>query len=771
MYLFFNSFRTFTILNYSSMTLKGICITLVFFLFLFSVSAQKQKQASSVPTGSNHRCGTQTVMDELIKKYPSLKKEMEQNRQKTLQAFQQIKIAQRTNATYTIPVVVHIILSNPATVTDAQVQSQIDVLNEDFAGLNADSTRIPAAFKPFFGKSNIRFCLAKRDTKGDATNGIVRITSSTISSPGINDPVKYTCKGGSDAWDATKYLNIWVCQMPSGFMGYSFYASDPLSVIPLNERGFVNSYRSFGRGVFAQAPFNLGRTATHEIGHFFDLVHIWGPNNCDDTQSCSDDDGIDDTPKQFKCTYGSPAADSVIKDACTGTAPGIMWMNYQDYVDDRAMVMYTPQQYNLMNAAIAANSWMQSLVASDGCTPVPTLNRDTRFEKFNDPSLSVCGNASSIVYTCSNLYIPIIQIKNNGSEIITSLTITAKFATGTPVITNWTGSLPPQFTINITLNAMPLSSGTNSNLVVYTSNPNGSVDQKPANDTGRLGGVIFPLVSTPYTEGFESPAFPPANWQLTNPDGDITWERTTKAAKTGNASMFINNFEYTVNGAIDQMVSPLIPAKVKDSVFLTFQVAAATYNVPDLANNPTDTLEVLVTTDCGLTYTSVYKKWGLKLVTTGNIGVDTSYVPIASQWRRDTAFLGDFSNYTGDNIQAIIRNTANYENNIYIDDINIWAKSANPNLKRKGIMITPNPFRESFVLQYYQMPLNIEYINIYNHIGQLVWQKKIALGTPGNNFGPNYMEVNLSGLSSGIYTVQIVYRDKNRDTIKVLKIN
>jgi len=269
---------------------------------------------------------------------------MEQNRRKAIESYRLSAFAQRTNATYTIPVVVHVVMSNPSTVTDAQVQSQIDVLNEDYAGLNADSTRIPAAFKPFFGKSNIRFCLARRDVKGDATNGIVRVTSSTLSDPGLQDPIKFSCKGGSDAWDATRYLNIWVCQMPSGFLGYSFFASDPLSVIPLTERGFVNSYRSFGRGIFAQAPFNLGRTATHEIGHFFDLSHIWGPNNCDGTQSCSDDDDINDTPPQYKCTFGAPAADSIIKDACTTTAPGIMWMNYMDYVDDACMYMFTNGQ-------------------------------------------------------------------------------------------------------------------------------------------------------------------------------------------------------------------------------------------------------------------------------------------------------------------------------------------------------------------------------------------------------------------------------------------
>ena len=194
-----------------------------------------------------------------------------------------------------------------------------------------------------FGKGNLRFCLARTDTRGDGTNGILRVASQTQSSPGLADPVKLTCSGGSNAWDASRYLNIWVCNMPGGFLGYSFFGSDPLSIVPLNERGFVNNFRFFGRGGSAQAPFNLGRTATHEIGHFFDLDHIWGPNNCDGAQGCGDDDGIGDTPLQVRCNFGAPAADSVITDVCTPAAPGIMWMNYMDYVDDRAMVclLYT----------------------------------------------------------------------------------------------------------------------------------------------------------------------------------------------------------------------------------------------------------------------------------------------------------------------------------------------------------------------------------------------------------------------------------------------
>ncbi len=754
------------------MILKNTLFVLMLLFVMVPLTAQKKKSSTPYHSGF-HRCGTQTLLDEEIRLNPVRKLQIEENRKKTMAAFEQLKHTLQPDAIYTIPVVIHIVLSDPALVTNAQVQSQIDVLNEDYAGLNADSTRIPAAFKPFFGKGNIRFCLARRDTKGDASNGIVRVASSTISSPGDKDPVKFSCAGGSDAWDPTKYLNIWVCNMPTGFLGYSFFASDPLSEKPLNERGFVNNFRSFGKSGTAQAPFNLGRTATHEIGHFFDLNHIWGPNNCNGSQNCEDaeDDGLNDTPEQFKCTFGAPPADSLITDSCTKIAPGIMWMNYMDYVDDRAMVMYTPQQYARMEAILLANTWMVGLLTSNGCTPLPLLNRDVRFERFRETFYDLCGSSENLIFSCDANYKPIITVRNTGTDNITSLTITAKLGNAANVVTNWTGNLAPQSTTSITLSAVILNPGINNNLLVYTSNPNGSADQKTSNDTGRLAGIVYPLAAVPYNEGFESNTFPPNNWQRLNPNADTTWLRTTISAKTGNASMFINNFRYNANGASDWMFSPLIPVKGKDSAFLTFNVAAATFNKPDLANNPTDTLEVLVTTDCGLTYKSVYKKWGKELVTTGNVGVDTGFVPRNDQWRKDTAFLGDFSNATFEYAQAVIRNTTNYENNIYVDDINITTKTVSPILKRKGIMATPNPFRDKVYLQHYPGPINIEYVNVYDFAGRLVWQKKISLDLPGTNRGPDFLELNLSHLSSGMYTIQVVYRVSDTQTLRVLKIN
>jgi hypothetical protein len=736
-------------------------------LMTVSASAQKQKPSAHVPYGSFHRCGTQAVWQEALKKEPLLRQKLLNNRSQLAETAKRSSSLHRTNMIYTIPVVVHIVLPDPSLVTNAQVQSQIDVLNADFAGLNADSTRIPAAFKPFFGKGNIRFCLAQRDERGDATNGIVRVSSSVASIPGDADPVKFTCTGGSNAWDATKYLNIWVCQMTGGFLGYTNFASQPLSEVPLNERGFVNNYRAFGVGGTAQAPFNLGRTATHEIGHYFDLEHIWGPNNCDGTQSCTDDDDITDTPSQFECTFGTPAASAIITDACQPVAPGIMWMNFMNYVDDPAMVMYTALQHTKMQATLQTVSWMTGLSASNGCTAPITPARDIRFEKFTDASLDNCGG-NSLLYVCSNNVRPNASFKNTGTDTIRSFTVNARFGTGAIVTTGWTGILAPQNTVTLQLNQMTVNTGLNADLIVYSTNPNGSADLKTSNDTGKLAGVIYPVVNLPFSEGFESTGFPPLNWRRSNPDAFITWERTSRAAKTGNASMFINNYDYD-NNKVDDMTSPLLNVKGKDSVFMSFQIAAATFNVPDLAGNPFDTLQVLITEDCGATYRSLYKKWGKELVTTGLIDVDTGYVPTVNQWRKDSVFLGDFANATNDNIQVVFRNTSNFENNIYIDDINIYTKDVNPNLRRKGIMATPNPFRNKVVLQHYPKPVNIEYIHVYDYTGRLVWRKRLALGVSGDNPGPNYLEIDLSTLSTGVYVLQVVYRSRSSESIKIIK--
>ncbi|HRQ50403.1 MAG TPA: M43 family zinc metalloprotease, partial [Agriterribacter sp.] len=317
----------------SGFIMAGLC-------FYMAVSGLAQQQPRPV------RCVTGSVMERYFQKYPRDKVIFENTQLAFQQKYEAVRrakkalpVQQRLGAIVTIPVVVHIIMDNPALVTDEQVQSKIEVLNADYAGDNADSINIPAAFKPLFGKGNIRFCLAQRNPSDEPSGGITRKVSSTTSIPGDNDPVKYASMGGTDAWDINRYLNIWVCKMTdNNDLGYSFMPGLP--GLAASDVGLVTAYHAFGTIGSAAAPFNKGRTATHEIGHFFNLSHIWGSNECQ--ASCADSDFVDDTPNQSTCTYGTPSFP--LTDACSNTTPGIMFMNFMDYTDDATMCLFTAGQ-------------------------------------------------------------------------------------------------------------------------------------------------------------------------------------------------------------------------------------------------------------------------------------------------------------------------------------------------------------------------------------------------------------------------------------------
>lgn len=709
------------------------------FSILLSVTFQPFAQQQNI-----RRCGTYDVLEKLYRNNPGLKEKMADQRAiSSRQSFHQsANIQARSTSTLTIPLAVHIVLPNPNIISNQQVLSQVEVLNIDFAGLNNDSTRIPAAFRSLFGKGRIRFCL-------DTITGIVRKSSVVKSVSGINDPIKYAANGGSDALDPTKYLNIWVCDnIANDFIGYSFTPSIPLSVVPLNERGFVNSYKHFGKGANVAAPYNLGRTAVHEIGHFFNLEHIWGLTNCDGSDNCGDDDSVNDTPLQNGCNYGAPDMNTVITDACSPIAPGTMWMNYMNYVDDLAMVMFTPQQHARMEASLSNYIWMVNLANNNACTPAQIFERDVRFVGLNNSLTSI---NSTFQYACNNAFLPNITIRNLGSKEVTSLKIESTINNGTPVITNWAGTLESNGEISINLNSIPVNTGTNPNLRIEIKQVNDQEDQNPTNNSYTGSGIIFPLfLNLPLTEGFELPTFPPNNWRLTNPDNVYTWERTTNAAKTGTGSVYFNNFNAEEYGQEDLLISPLIPAKGRDSIFVSFQVAAATYKTPSTITQPTDTLQVLVTGDCGITYSIKYNKAGINLVTTGNVPTLPAFIPKASQWRKDSVFIGVYDNNSTDYIQIAFKNINNFENNIYIDDISIYNRPRNTQSSVndiltsdiKTIYIYPNPFTDQIIInrtRNFNKPIPYRIVNIF---GQEIIKGVLA---------DQKSTINLQSFSSGIY--------------------
>ena len=266
----------------------------------------------------------------------------------------------------TIPVVVHVVWNtNAENISDAQITSQITALNKDYRRLNTDAGNTPSAWQGIAADCGIEFCLATVDGSGNATTGITR-TQTNITTF-TDDAVKFTSQGGENAWDRNKYLNLWVCDLGSGLLGYAIPPGGPA-----NTDGVVIHYKYFGTTGTATAPFNKGRTATHEVGHWLNLEHIWG----DDGSSCSGSDQVSDTPNQADENYGCPSFP--LTDACTTTSPGVMFMNYMDYTDDGCMNMFTNGQKTRMLAAL--NGPRSAILNSNGCSGIvdpPTGNCDT----------------------------------------------------------------------------------------------------------------------------------------------------------------------------------------------------------------------------------------------------------------------------------------------------------------------------------------------------------------------------------------------------------
>ncbi|MBH8559283.1 GEVED domain-containing protein [Hymenobacter negativus] len=331
--------------------------------------ALNSNSASAQAPAPHRTCASVEVLQQQLAADPGLAQRMAAINN---QAVQFAKSNQATNATaavtVTIPVVVHVLYSTTAeNISDAQIQSQIDVLNEDYHKLNADYTKTPSAFAGQVADVGIQFVLAKRTPAGLATTGIER-KSSTTTSWGTADKIKSTSTGGLNAWDASKYLNLWVGTIGGGILGYAQFPGGAAAT-----DGVVISPVYFGRTGTVTSPYNLGRTASHEVGHWLNLNHIWG----DDNGACTGTDNVADTPNQASENYGKPVFPHV---SCSNGPNGDMFMNYMDYVDDAAMFMFSTGQSQRMNALFATGGARVGLLTSQGgvapsggTTPPPTV--------------------------------------------------------------------------------------------------------------------------------------------------------------------------------------------------------------------------------------------------------------------------------------------------------------------------------------------------------------------------------------------------------------
>ncbi len=297
--------------------MKKIFLSVVVVLLLFS--CQNEETGSTNLTTSavaKRSCATQEVLEAQLKADPTLALRMNQ-----IEAFSQKALlsGRLVNGKIEIPVVVNVLYRTASeNISLAQIQSQIDVLNQDYNATNTDFNSVPSLFSGVAANIGISFVLETVNRK-----------ATTKTSWGTRDAMKKTKQGGLDPTSPTTKLNMWACTIGGGILGYAQFPGGSSST-----DGVVIDSKYFGLSDASSYPYNLGRTATHEVGHWMNLRHIWGDANCGS-------DLVSDTPTHDSANYGVPTYPHL--STCTGT-PVEMTMNYMDYTDDRGMYMFSNGQ-------------------------------------------------------------------------------------------------------------------------------------------------------------------------------------------------------------------------------------------------------------------------------------------------------------------------------------------------------------------------------------------------------------------------------------------
>ena len=561
----------------------------------------------------NEPCGTMQYLQQALQNDPDLAMKMQQ-----IELNVQQRIANMENnpsseqlSVITIPVVFHVIYhGSNQNVSNAQLLSQLDVLNEDYRRLNADTIYTPSQFKPVATDPHIEFCLAQRDPNNMPTSGITRTYTATLEF-NTNDDVKFNNSGGYDAWPATDYLNIWVCKLNGIVLGYAQFPGMSQST-----DGVVLDYRTVGRT--PDNPFgganDLGRTGTHEVGHWLNLRHIWGDG------PCGVDDGVNDTPESDAPNYGC----SVLHVSC-GTND--MVQNYMDYSADDCMNIFTIGQAARMKDAL--DNLRPSIASSQACDPltVPPL------VDFNSDATTVCMG-DTVSYFDLSAYNPTAwHWAFMGGDPAVSISQSPKVVYNTPGIYDVKLVATNQFGSDSLIKSTYITV-TGANRMI------------------------------PHQEGFENVQFPSVDWKIYNPDGDRQWERQSAVSGFGNSSAAVkfDNFSNNSNptGSIDGLISPLFDFSAMSNPYITFDVAYAKYNATN-----SDTLLVSYSTDCGNEFFTLWYKGGSDLATAPN--QTTAFTPSNTQWRKDSI---DISSLAGEPVVAIgFFNLSGWGNNLYIDNI------------------------------------------------------------------------------------------------------
>jgi PKD repeat protein len=630
-----------------------------------------------------------------------------------------MEFAQRKSsaATYTIPVVFHILhLYGTENISDAQIFDAMEVINRDFNKQNADTANTIAAFAGIAANVGIEFKLAKLDPQGNCTNGIDRIYSA------------YTNVGDEDAklnqWPRNKYLNIWVVKdISSGAAGYSQYpsnfgaASDGIMIL----HTYVGS---IGTG----SP-SRSRALTHEIGHWLNLAHPWGNSNTPGVASnCNIDDGVTDTPNTIGWTSCN----------LNGTSCGSL-DNVQNFMEySYCSTMFTNGQKTRMVAALNSSTASRNNLSTAANLTATGVNSNTVCAPdadFYTLTPAVCVNSS------------VNFVDNSSLGAATSWNWTfpgGSPATSTdqsPVVTYAT---PGTYSVSLTVSN---ANGSNS----VTKNSYVTVESNTAD------------ITTPtFFEGFENLTLGAANgWSTTNLGGGSAWATTTSAAYTGAKSVRLNNISNTP-GFIDELITPSIDLTQFTSPRLYYKVAYANLTATD---NITNSFQILSSVDCGKTWgvRRTYTETALETVTPQN----STFTPTnQSQWREDNINLSSFAIYS--NIIFKFKFVAGEGNNLYLDDINLNNTTSLTEMEslENNFRVYPNPSDQDAVV-YFSTESNATIaVKVFDLLGKEVYNNNMGTLAAGNH----NLILNKETISgSGLYFVRLSVNDTQLTKKFILK--
>lgn len=560
------------------------------------------------------------------------------------------QIMAKTNADVRlIPVVIHVVHSGQAegvgaNIPESQILEQIRILNEDFRRLNADAVSTPDEFLPVAADSYIEFVLAKQDPNGLPTDGIVRIQGPKQTYSPETDA---TLLGQLTQWDPEEYLNIYVVPLVNPYIGYSSF---PISDLPGLDTtptssitdGVTIDYRYFGTGGNASSA-SLGRTATHEVGHFFGLRHIWGDGGC------GVDDYVSDTPEQ-------DAANNTCNQNYSRTSCGSndMIQNYMDYTPDACMNLFTQGQVDRFNVVLENSPRRVTLIN----------NRATVEPELLDVDMAISRVISPSEYICSPTISPIIEVLNAGENLLTSGRIELRLNGSIVESKRVTFSLETGETAQVSFNDLTIANS-NSTVEFIITEANDQPDTNEANNIQEANPLIQEEISLPYTLDI---ANFPADFTILNPDESLTWEQeTVTISSVSQPVISIANYNYEAPGELDYLISPLINLEEYPNAQLVFELAYANYGQSGFE----DQLIVAVSQDCGNNFdlaNATYQKYGQSLETSDST-LDEYVVSTSSEFRTEIVNLSAFQDLGTIRFAFINQNA--YGNNIYIRNVRI----------------------------------------------------------------------------------------------------